>query len=357
LIFDRLHFRGARAARGDVLLKRSAIALVLGLIAAAPARAQSSVADFYKGRTIDVYVGLSAGGVYDISARLLARYMGKYIPGNPTLVTRNMEGAAGLRLANWLYQQAPKDGTAFGTFARGASFNALLGLPGAFFDANKFNWIGSTNDEVSICASWHTSGVTSIEQLYDKELIVGSTGGSGDDEQFPKILNGVLGTKIRTVSGYPGGNEIKMAMQRGEVNGRCGWSWSSVKSTEAQWLKDKTISIFVQLSLRKHPDLPDVPMIMDVAKTDEQRQIFKLIFARQVMAWPFAAPPGVPVDRVAALRKAFDDTLRDKEFLAEAEKLSLEITPVSGERIQSLIGELYQTTSPEVARKVGDMLK
>ncbi len=339
------------------MIKQVLAAALSGLFSAAPALSQQSVADFYRGRSIDVYSGLSAGGVYDISMRLLSRHMGKYIPGNPSLVPRNMEGAAGLRLANWLYQLAPKDGTAFGTFARGSSFDTLLGVPGALFDAASFNWIGSTNDEVSICAAWHTSGVTKIEQLRDRELIVGSTGGSGDDEQFPKIVNGVLGTKMRTVSGYPGGNEIKMAMERGEVNGRCGWSWSSVKATQGQWLKDKTISIFVQLSLRKHPDLPDVPMVMDLAKTDEDRQIFKVIFARQVMAWPFTAPPGVPADRVAALRKAFDDTTRDKDFLAEAEKLSLEITPVSGERIQNLIGEIYRTTSPELAKKIAAMLK
>ena len=339
------------------MLKRAAMAVLLGAMGLASARAQSSVADFYRGRTIDIYSGLSVGGVYDISARLLARFMGKYIPGNPTFVPHNMEGAAGLRLANWLYQQGPRDGTAFGTFARGAAFNPLLGTPGAIFDAANFNWIGSTNDEVSICASMTSSGITSIEQLYTRELIVGSTGGSGDDEQFPKLLNGVLGTKIRTVSGYPGGNEIKLAMQRGEVNGRCGWSWSSVKATEGQWLRDKTISVFAQLSLRRHPDLPDVPMVMDLARTDEQRQIFKVVFARQVMGWPFAAPPGVPADRLAALRKAFDDTTRDPDFLAEADKLNLEITPVSGERVQALVADVYRTTSPELAAKIAAILK
>ena len=341
------------------MLKRAVIATLFGLAVMTGPRvqAQSPVADFYKGKTIDVYVGLSAGGVYDISARLLARHIGKHIPGNPNLVVKQMEGAAGLRLANWMYQLGPKDGTAFATFARGSAFDALLGVTGATFEATKYNWIGSTNDEVSICAAWHTSGITRFEQLYDKELIVGSTGGSGDDEQFPKLLRGVLGVKLRTVSGYPGGNEIKMAMERGEVNGRCGWSWSSVKATQAQWLKDKTISIFVQLSLRRHEDLPDVPVIMDLARTDEDRQIFKVMFARQVMAWPFVAPPGVPADRLAALRKAFDDTMRDREFLAEAEKLSLEITPVSGEKIQTLIADLYRTTSPDLARKIGVMLK
>ena len=339
------------------MVLRHAFVFLIAMVAAAQAQAQQSVADFYRGKSIDVYIGLSAGGVYDISARLLSRHMGKHLPGQPTLLPRQMEGAAGLRLANWLYQLGPKDGTAIGTFARGSAFDRLLGIQGATFDATKYNWIGSTNDEVSICAAWHTTGITRMEQLYEKELILGSTGGSGDDEQFPKLIKGVLGVKLRTVSGYPGGNEIKMAMERGEVNGRCGWSWSSVKSTQGQWLKDKAISIFVQLSLRRHPDLPDVPMIMDLARTEEERQIFRLMFARQVMAWPFVAPPGVPAERVAALRKAFDETMKDKDFLAEADKLSLEITPVSGEKMHSLITDLYQTTTPALASKVAEMIK
>jgi tripartite-type tricarboxylate transporter receptor subunit TctC len=268
-----------------------------------------------------------------------------------------MVGAAGLTLANWLYQVAPKDGSAFGTFARGIAFNPLLGQPGGIIEATKFNWLGSTNDEVSICAARRESGITRFEQVYDQELIIGSTGSSGDDEQLPRIVNGVLGTKFRTVRGFPGGNEIKLAMERGEVSGRCGWSWSSVKATEAEWLKNKRISILVQLSLRKHPDLPDTPLVMDYVKTDEGRQIFKVTLARQVMAWPFAAPPGVPAERVAALRKAFDETLQDEEFLAEAERLNLEITPVPGERIQSLLEDIYRTTSPQVSAKIGEMLK
>jgi tripartite-type tricarboxylate transporter receptor subunit TctC len=339
------------------MFRGALLALTVSAIATASASAETSVADFYRKKSIDVYIGLSAGGLYDINARLLSRFMGRYIPGNPTLVPRNMPGAAGLGLANWLYQGAPKDGSAFGTFARGIAFNPLLGQPGGSIEATKFNWLGSTNDEVSICAARRESGITKFEQLYDKELIVGSTGGSGDDEQMPKIVNGVLGTKFRTISGFPGGAEIKLAMQRGEVSGRCGWSWSSVKATEGEWLKDKSISILIQLSFRRHPDLPDTPLITDLVKNDEDRQIFKVVFARQVMAWPFAAPPGVPAERIAALRKAFDETLQDKEFLAEAERMNLEITPVSGERIQSLIEDLYRTTSSQVGVKIGAMLK
>jgi len=195
------------------------------------------------------------------------------------------------------------------------------------------------------------------EQVFERELVVGSTGPSGDDDQLPRLINAVLGTKFRIVRGFPGGNEIKLAVLRGEVSGRCGWSWSSVKATEAEWLREGSISILAQLSLRSHPDLPNTPLITDYAKTDEARQIFTVALARQVMAWPFAAPPGTPVERVAALRKAFDETLRDRDYLAEAQKLNLEITLVPGERIQSLIADVYRTTSAETGAKIGTMLK
>jgi tripartite-type tricarboxylate transporter receptor subunit TctC len=324
-------------------------------LSASAASAQNP-AEFYKGKNVDLYIGYSVGGGYDVYARLLARHMGKHIPGNPTVVPKNMEGAGSLRLANWLYNVAPKDGTAFGIIGRGTGFDPLLGKKGAQFDASKFNWIGSANNEVSVCVAWHTTGIKKIEELYGKELTVGGTGASADTDQFPRVTNGVLGTKFRVITGYPGGNDIGLAMERGEVNGRCGWSWSSVKSTHPQWVEQKKINILVQLALAKHPDLPDIPLIVDLAKSDEQKQVLKIIFARQVMGRPFLAPPNVPQDRVAALRKAFMDTMKDNDFLAEAEKAQLEITPVAGEEIQKLVGDLYQT-KPEIARKAGELLK
>ena len=339
------------------MLRAALLAIAASVIATASAGAQTSVATFYKNKNIDVYIGFSPGGVYDINARLLSRYMGRYIPGNPTLVPRQMTGAGSFTLANWLYQAAPKEGATIGTFARGIAFNPLIGEPIGAIDANKFNWIGSTNDEVSVCVARRESGVSRFEQMFERELVVGSTGASGDDDQLPRLINAVLGTKFRIVRGFPGGAEIKLAMLRGEVSGRCGWSWSSVKATEAAWLKEGSISMLAQLSLRRHPDLPDTPLITDYAKTDEARQIFTVALARQVMAWPFAAPPGTPVERVTALRQAFDQTLRDRDYLAEAEKLNLEITPVSGQRIQSLIADVYRTTSPEITAKIGAMLK
>ena len=189
-----------------------------------------------------------------------------------------------------------------------------------------------------------------------KPLIVGGTSSSADTDQFPKITNGVLGTKMRVITGYPGGNEVGLAMERGEVQGRCGWSWSSVKSTHQKWLDEKKFHILVQLALKKHPDLPDIPLIVDLAKTDEQRQILKLIFARQVMGRPFVAPPNIPRERAEALRKAFMDTMNDKDFLADAEKAQLEITPVPGDQIEKLVKDIF-AASPEIAKKASALLR
>jgi len=314
-------------------------------------------ADFYKGRNLDLMIGYSVGGGYDVYARMIARHLGRHLPAQPTVVPKNMEGAGSLRLANWLYNVAAKDGGVLATIGRGTGFDPLLGHKAAQFDGTKFNWIGSANDEVSVCVAWTARAkVKKFDDLVKTELTVGGTGSAADTDQFPRILNGVLGTKMKIITGYPGGNDVNLAMERGEVDGRCGWSWSSVKSTRASWLADKKITILMQLSLSKHPDLPDVPLVTDLATTEEQRQILRLIFARQVMGRPYLAPPGVPADRVAALRSAFMGTMADREFLAEAEKAQLEITPVSGEAVQKLVGEVYRTP-PEIAKKATDLLK
>ena len=329
---------------GSWMRGAAAAALAIASIAlAVPIASAQTPADFYKGRNVDLYIGYSVGGAYDLYARVIARHLGKHIPGNPTIVPKNMEGAGSLRLANWIYNVGPKDGTALATIGRGTAFDPLLGSKAAQFRADRFTWIGSANNEVSVCVAWKGSGVTRFEDVLTKELIVGGTGQAADTDQFPRILNGVLGAKFKIVSGYPGGNDVTLAMERGEVKGRCGWSWSSVLATHKRWIDDKSITVLAQLSLNKHPDLPDVPLIMDFAKGEDQQQIFKLIFARQVMGRPYLAPPGVPADRTAALRKAFMDTMRDPEFLAEAEKSQLEITPVAGAEVEKLVNDLYQT--------------
>jgi tripartite-type tricarboxylate transporter receptor subunit TctC len=337
------------------VLRRWSSAALLLLAACSSAVAQSP-ADFYKGKNVDLYIGYSVGGAYDLYARMLARHMGKHIPGNPNVLPKNMEGAGSLRLANWLYNVAPKDGSAFGIIGRGTGFDPLLGNKAAQFDATRYTWIGSANNEVSVCVAWHTSPIKRFEDMQTRELIVGGTSTSADTDQFPRITNGVLGTRMKVVTGYPGGNEVGLAMERGEVQGRCGWSWSSVKSTHQKSLDDKKFSILVQLALDKHPELPDVPLIIDLAKTEEQRQILRLIFARQAMGRPFVAPPNLPPERAKALRDAFMATMQDKDFLADTAKAQMEITPVDGEKVQALVKEIY-ATPPEIAQKATALLR
>jgi tripartite-type tricarboxylate transporter receptor subunit TctC len=330
------------------LIRAAALASIV-VAAGAPVRGQEA-ADFYRGKPIDLDIGYSVGGGYDLYARLIARRLGGHIPGNPTVVPKNVEGAGSLRLANYLYSAAPSDGTVIGAISRGAAFDPLLDERGASFDGSKFSWIGSANNEVSVCVASASSGIAKFEDLFIRPLTIGSTGAADDTYQFPALVNAVLGTKFKIVTGYPGGNDLTLALERGEVQGRCGWSWSSVKTTRPHWVERGRIIILVQMALSKHPDLPNVPLIMDLAKTDQQRQIFKMIFARQTMGRPYAAPPGVPADRLAALRKGFMDTMTDKEFLDDAEQNKFEINPVSGEDLESLVREVYRTP-PEVVRK------
>ncbi len=337
------------------MLTRGTTAVLLAVLPTAPAGAQNPT-DFYKGRTVEFFIGYSAGGGYDLYARMIARHLGKHIPGQPTVVPKNMEGAGSLRLTNWLYSAAPKDGTVIGANSRGAAFDPLLGQKNAQYDPTKLTWIGSANNEVSVCVAWENSGIGKFSDLLEKPLAIGSTGVGDDTYQFPALLNRVLGTKFKIVSGYPGGNEVSLALERHEVQGRCGWSWSSIKATRMQWIEQKKMTVLLQLALSKHADLPDIPLVTDLAQGEEQQQIFKLIFARQVMGRPYLAPPGLPQDRVEALRHAFMATMRDRDFLAEAERAKFEITPVAGDAVARLVADIYQT-SPAVAAKAAALVK
>jgi len=337
------------------LVRWSAGAFIAAVCGSA-ACAQAPV-EFYKGKNIEIQVNVSVGGGYDLYARMLARHMSRHIPGNPNVVVQNMPGGGGMRLANWLYNVAPKDGTVFGAVARAMAFEPLLGNKGAQYDGREFNYIGSANDEVSVCVAWYTSGIKTFEDAQQKELVVGSGGVSDDTYQYPALLNNMFGAKFKMVPGYPGGNDINLAMERGETQGRCSIPWSTVKATRRFWIDENKVNFLMQYSLSKHHDLPNVPLVMDLAKNDEQRTTLKLIFGRQVMGRPFAAPPGVPKDRTEALRKAFAETMADPAFLAEAEKVKLEITPVSGEQIASLVQEVYANTTPELAEKAGAAMK
>lgn len=338
----------------SIRILKYALAAAAALAMTSTARADS-VADFYKGKTVELYIGYSVGGGYDTYARLLARHIGKHIPGNPTIVPQNMPGAGSLKLANWLYEAAPQDGTVFATIARAAPFDPLFGNDKAKFKADKFNYIGSANNEVSICAAMSDTGIKTVDDLKTKELIVGGTGDTADTVQFPKIMNAVLGTKMKIINGYPGGKDVVLAMERGEVQGRCGWSWSSVKSKNMDWVKDSKMNVVIQLSTAKHPELPDVPLVMDLAKSDDDKRLLNLIFARQELGRPYVAPPNVPAERVEALRAAFMAAMKDPEFLKEAAEADLEITPVSGGKVQGLVSDAYNT-NPAVVKRIQDIL-
>jgi tripartite-type tricarboxylate transporter receptor subunit TctC len=276
--------------------------------------------------------------------------MVKHIPGTPTIVPKNIDGGGSLRAANFVASVAPRDGTAFATIGRGTAFAPLVGQRGANFDATKFTWIGSANDEVSACASWYTSGVESVHDLFSRELVIGSTVATDDASQLPKLMNGLLGTKFKVILGYPGGNEMNLAMERGETQGRCGLSWSSFAAIQPEWVRSKKVKLLFQVSLAKHRDLPDVPLLLDLAKTPEQKQILRLFAVRQVMGRPFLAPPDVPKDRAEALRRAFDLTMADPDFLAEATKAKLEINPVAGVKVEEIVKAIYQTPADLIKR-------
>lgn len=313
---------------------------------------EQAVASFYRGKTVTINVGYTAGGGYDVYARLLARHIGRHIPGNPTVIVQNQPGAGSILAANTLFNTAPKDGTVMATFGRGLPAEELLGVEGVQYKSAQFSWIGSMNEEVSVCVSKADSPVKTFRDAFTTPLKIGGIGPGSDTDFFPKFLNGLLGTKFDIAAGYPGGNDINVAMERGEVQGRCGWSWTSVTTGRPQWLQEpRYINILVQMSLNKHPDLPDVPLVTEFAQNEEQRQLMRVVFSRQAMGRPFAAPPGIPPDRLAALRYAFDQAVRDPALLAEAARSGdAEINPVSGAEISTIVGEVLATPAGQVQR-------
>jgi tripartite-type tricarboxylate transporter receptor subunit TctC len=323
-------------------------AFVFSLACAGPLRADP-VADFYRGRAVSLIIGYSAGGGYDTYARVLAHHIGRHIPGNPAIIPQNMPGAGSLRAANYLYNVAPKDGTAIATFGRGLAMEPLIGTSATQFDARRFTWLGSGTDEVGVWVTWHASPVKTWNDALAIPFTVGGEGSGSDPDIFSALMRNTFGVKLKLVSGYPGTAEVALAMERGEIDGRCGWSWSSLKLTRPDWIAEKKVNILVQLALRRSPELPNVPFIFDLAGTGRQRQMLKLVLGRQAMARPFVAPPDLPDDRKRTLRDAFERTMADPEFLAEAKQRGLEVNPVGGAEIDALVGELYRTPADVMA--------
>ena len=312
---------------------------------ALPASAQ----DFYKGKTISIVVGFSPGGTYDITARLLARHLGDHIPGKPSVIVQTMTGAGGSTAVMHLYNGALRDGTEIGMPPRNFPVAPFVNEE-LRYDGSKFIPLGSTSTEVQVGAVWNSVGVTNFNQLMTREISAGVTSYTDDIGLLTQVTKVVTGAKLKVVNGYPGGNDITTAMERGEVDSEFGWSWGSVKTRARAWVDAKKINIVFQLGAEKAPDLPNVPFIMDYAKNDLDRRALELLLAPDAFAWPFVAPPGVPAARVAILRQAFAETMTDPGFLDDAKKANVEINPISGETIQERIGHIFSFDSSVTAR-------
>ena len=328
----------------------------LALACLAGAAKADAAADFYRGRNVTIVVGYSAGGGYDVYARAVARYMNRHIPGNPNIVVTNMPGAGSLASVNFLYNVAPKDGSSMATFGRGIPMEPLIGAGKFQFEATKLNWIGSASTELSVCAVTQKSKARTFEDTLTTEIAMGGEAAGSDPDTYANLVRALTGARLKLVTGYPGGNDMALAAERGELDGRCGWSWGSVKATRPTWVSGPdALRVLLQLAVERSPEMPNVPTIYELTKSERDKQVVRLIVSRQTMARPFAAPPDVPADRVAALRAAFDATMKDKDFLAEADKLKLEVEPVSGAEVQKLIEDLYKS-SPEVLARAKEVM-
>jgi tripartite-type tricarboxylate transporter receptor subunit TctC len=308
------------------------------------------VEDFYRGKTISFIVGYPTAGAPDVYARLVSRHMGKYIPGNPTIIVRNMPGAGSLLAANHLFNAAARDGTALGMASPTIPLEETLGAPQSKYKASQFNWIGRLATNPNITFIMNTSQVKNIKDAFEKVAILGATGRSSTNAVYPAVLNNVLGTKFKIVPGYKGTAAVMLAMERGEVEGLSS-TYDGLKTQRQDWLKSKRVNIVVQYLLRRHRDLPDVPTSAEVARTPEQATILRTVSSASDIGKFILTTPDVPADRVAALRAAFDSVIKDPDFLAEAAKLRIEIDPLTGAALQKIVGET-QSIPRDIIEKV-----
>jgi tripartite-type tricarboxylate transporter receptor subunit TctC len=312
--------------------------------------AVAAESDPVAGKQMTMIVYSSAGGTYDLYARLLARHMPDHLPGQPTFVTKNMMGAGGITAARFLYVNAPRDGTTIGTIGRGLPFEPMLGGTGIDFDPMKFTWLGSMNKESSLAISWHTSKVKTAQDLMKTELLTAATSAGSDNQIIPQALNGLIGTKFKIVSGYYAMSNATLALERGEAEGVGYWAWVAIKSEKAEWLNEKKINLLFQTSFEPHPDIPDVPLVSSLARNEEERECLELLLSRDVLGRPFVAPPQIPADRRATLRRAFAESLKDPALLEDAKRSNLEIIPASGEDIEALLTRV-QALPPAVIER------
>jgi tripartite-type tricarboxylate transporter receptor subunit TctC len=327
-----------------------ALALSIAGLVVTGATAVADVADFYHGKSLRILVGYGPGTGYDVYARLLGRHLTKHLPGQPVVVIQNMPGAASVTMTNYMYNVAPRDGTAISLPARGLFIEPLFGNDNAKFEARKFTWIGSMSRDTALCFTWHTSGIVTIDDAKKREVLVGSSGVNGSSHQFPMLVNALLGTKFKPLLGYVDSAGVGLAMERGELEGYCSFTWGSIKSARPKWIEQKQINILLQLTLSKHRELANIPLAVDLAKDEAARQAFALVFSDQEMGRPVVAPPDVPFDRVTALRQAFDATMRDQEFLADAGRMAIDIDPIDGKAVEQVLARLYATPKNVIER-------
>ncbi len=331
------------------IILRVALALALAGPLTLVARADP-VEEFYRGKSIDMIIPTSPGGDYDIRARLLARRLSKFIPGHPNFMARNMPGGLGVAAANHMMKVAPRDGTALMAIFQNMPSLQATGGAGVDFDVRRFGWIGNTTNSPNVINSWYTTGIKTIQDVMERELVVGAPGVASTSYTYPAALNAMIGTKFKIVAGYPGGNDVNLAMEKGEVGGRGSNSLASWKSGHPQWIAEKKIYFLVQIAPEKSPELPDVPLMSDLARNDEDRQVLKFISADIGISRAFVTTPDVPAERLAALRRAFDQLMADPEFLADAEQTRMDISPTSGEDAQKLAASMLATPPGVIAR-------
>lgn len=324
-------------------------------VASAASAQQDDVAQFYTGKQIRLLIGPNIGTGYDVTARMIARHMGNHIPGKPTIVPQSMPGAGSMTMTNTLYNQGPFDGTAMGHSHNGMPAAPLLTPQSARFESSKIIWIGSTSSEAQVSYAWHTQPIKSIKDVMAREFSVGSQAPGSTMNDYPVALNALFGTKFKVVNGYKGTADIHKAMEAGEVMGVGAANWTSLLSFGEQWVKDKKVTIFGQYALKSHADLKHVPLWIDLAKTEADKQAMHLLLSRLEAGRPFFLPPGVPGARVTALRRAFDVTMKDPAYIAEATKAKLEISPMTGEELTKLVAQI-SSTAPDVAARVRNAL-
>jgi tripartite-type tricarboxylate transporter receptor subunit TctC len=336
--------------------RRLVAAVVLASAACAATTIQANAqTESFAGKTVRMLIGFGVGGGYDLWGRTVARHIGKHLPGKPEVVPQNMEGAGSFRAANYIYSAAPKDGTVMAIIARDAPLGPITSAPGAQFEATKLSWLGTPTKETNVCIAYKTAQVKTVQDLYEKQLLVADTGPGTGTRAYPKALSALLGMKFKVVGGYPSSADVFLAMERGEVEGICE-SLDSVINRRPDWISSKTVSVIFQGGLAPNAQLKDVPFILDLAKSPDDKQAIEFLYVGQGIGRPFVAPPDLPPERLKMLREAFNATMKDAEFVADVQKNKFVLEPERGEELAALINRIYATPKP-IVEKIGNLIK